>query len=138
MQCTLLNMIVAAFVGIGVNEAWRHVLWPLFRALTTIRGPAPRIGGTWRYDAGIMKIRQLGTRIRAKATRHGSLRKFRYNGELRGGQLVLTWEEQEGQGYNMGAMVLRLEGNRKKLSGVTTFLRHDSAEVVSEPREYTR
>ena len=91
--------------------------------LPTIRGQIQKVpklnktaweGYSTRHkDKGInsrLEIRQTGTNIKAKIIRKvkNGERIFEYVGKISGGQLVLTWEEPEGAGYIIGAMVLHL------------------------------
>jgi hypothetical protein len=104
-------------------------------------------GGRDKYDdpsnpaTSTMEINQLGTRISAvirRKTKEGKERVFNYRGKIRSGQIVLTWEELEGEGYNVGAMILHLSGKLNKLEGVSTYLKHDTSELVADFRTYER
>ena len=96
-----------AIVGGIIIEIFRIYVLPLFPPFQKV----PRLNGTeWEYGGGTLKISQhgYGTKIKAEARRKNGNRHFKYKGKIMSGQLVLTWEELEGGGYIMGAMVLRL------------------------------
>ena len=130
--------ILSGIISGIVAEASRG-LTRLFRKRPPNGGRGPRIEGTWEYANGTMQIRQFGTRVRATATRTSSTphRHFKYTGEFLAGQLVLTWEDRQAEGYMMGAMVLRLTA-QGELKGKTTYVAVDSANVVSDDRTYWR
>ena len=126
-----------AIVGGIIIEIFRIYVLPLFPPYQKV----PRLNGTeWKYEHGTLKISQhgYGTKIKAEARRKNGNRLFKYKGNIISGQLVLTWEEPEGMGYIMGAMVLRLTPDRQRLEGMTTYFDHDEGKVVSVEREYKR
>lgn len=87
-----------------------------------------------------LEIYQTGTKIKAKAirrTRNGE-RIFEYFGKISGGQIVLTWEEPEGAGFIIGAMVLHLSQDLKTLEGSSTYFSHKYGKVISTERVYNR
>jgi len=136
-----LAAILSATLGGVATEVFRIYLRPLLRARWPPGGAtAPRLQGTWRYDHGTLEIRQYGTKITAKATRAdgNNIRHFDYEGRLMGGQLVLSWKQSGGEGHIVGAMVLRIAEGGQRLEGMTTYLEHDQATVMSRPRKYTR
>ena len=87
-----------------------------------------------------LEIRQAGTNIKATITRKvkNGERKFKYAGKISGGQLVLTWEEPDGAGYIIGAMVLNLSQYLRALQGKSTYFSHKYGKVVSTDRIYKR
>ena len=104
----------------------------------------PDIEGSWEgYEpdsdwpdekVSSLQIKQKGTKISASIVRRGKSgneRHFKYDGFITSGQLVLNFEEPDGAGYIVGAMVLVLSSNRQKLTGRTTYFHHDRNEVVS-------
>ena len=85
-------------------------------------------------------LEQVGDRVKASVERDvlTGKRNFRYAGAIASGQIVLSWEEPEGAGYIVGAMVLKLSGNLRELRGRTTFYHHDKGKVISEEKLYRR
>lgn len=129
----------SASIGGLIVEGFRVFLLPRLSAWRA--GSVPRLKGVWRYEGGTLVIRQRGTRIKAEALRLGpgdTARRFDYDGRLMGGQLVLTWKQEGGDGHIVGAMVLRITGNGQELEGMTTYVAHDEGKVRSSPRKYTR
>lgn len=110
----------------------------------------PNLNGKWEGFApegenpnesnSSLEIRQFGNFVRATITRseNGSPRIFEYEGRFTSGQLVLFFEDTDGRGYVVGAMVLRLEGDLKTLSGRSTYFHHTKNAVVSAARVYRR
>ena len=112
----------------------------------------PDIAGNWRgYDikqdgtkteSMLLEIKQLGTKIKAiirrKAPTDSETRVFKYEGTFISGQVLLKWKEIKGEGYNMGALVLKLSGNLKELKGKTTYFHHDKGEIVSSDRVFEK
>lgn len=107
-------------------------------------------GSTWegfdpedlKFEHPISKleIKQTGDQLRAIIERHSidPKRYFRYVGHVSSGQLILTWEEPEGAGYIVGAMVLKLSGNLNELHGKTVYLYQDSGKVICTNKIYRR
>ena len=136
---TYMSEIITAIVATLVVEGFRIGVLPILPTWWPTGGTrVPRVRGTWRYDDGILEIRQYGTKIKARAIRTSqSPRHFNYKGKIIGGQLVLTWEQAEGAGFIVGAMVLRLDHTGRTLNGMTTYVHHDTGEVRSRERRYT-
>ncbi len=131
---------LSAVVGAVAVEVFRLVVLPLIPTWWPSGTRVPRVKGKWLYDDGTLEIWQFGTIIKARAERRsqGAVRYFNYKGEVVGGQLVLTWEQSELEGYSMGAMVLTVSDNGQTLKGMTTYLQHKTATVISRERKYTR
>ena len=134
---------LSAVVGAVAVEVFRLVVLPLIPTWWPGGPRVPRVKGKWLYDDGTLQIWQFGTRIRARAARtegesQEGVRYFNYKGEVVGGQLVLTWEQSELEGYSMGAMVLTVSDDGKTLEGMTTYLQHRTGTVISRERKYTR
>ncbi len=105
----------------------------------------PDISGTWEYfdtdtsdsmPIGHAEIVQFGTSIKGKVIqtkgRDGNSRNrvFKVSGNFQSAQVIMTFEDVKGTGYIVGAVVLKLSSNLKKLSGKTTYLHHDKGQVV--------
>ena len=92
------------------------------------------------HTVSILRIRQSGTRIDATITRTKAnvRRQFRYRGFLSGHDMVLTWEDIDSPEVVVGAMVLHLSADIKKLSGQSVYFRQNQGKVVSVPRIYVR
>ena len=135
-MCSLLIGIVSSIIGGGVLKAYQ--LWFLPK-ITQCLHSVPRLNGTrWKYCGGLLEIYQWGNRISAKATRPNSARIFQYQGKITSGQLILTWEEPDGAGYIVGAMVLKLSQDQKTLKGKTVYLNQNKGAVVSHDRLYDK
>jgi len=80
-----------------------------------------------------LEIKQHGTFVRATITRpeNGGSRVFEYEGRFTSGQLILFFEDKDGRGYVVGAMVLHLEADLRTLSGRSTYYHHTKHTVVS-------
>ena len=93
---------------------------------------------------GTAEFSQFGENIRAKVTRNISRagkpikRVFNYEGKIRGGQILLTFNEPKGGHFITGNIVLKLSGNMEKLSGYTVYLQHDTNEIVARKIWFTR
>jgi hypothetical protein len=107
------------------------------------------IGGEWlsfngdptistSHQDGDAVIEQTGhdisMRLKLTRNRHGNAinRKFIYAGQFWEGQLVLTFHDEDARGYIIGAIVLRLTSDLKRLIGKTTYFHHSTNAVVSE------
>ena len=87
-----------------------------------------------------LEIYQTGTKVKAniiRRTKNGE-RKFEYSGRISGGQIVLTWEEPEGAGFIIGAMVLHLSHDMNTLAGTSTYFSHKYGKVISTDRVFNR
>ncbi|MEA1900398.1 MAG: hypothetical protein U9N47_06515 [Thermodesulfobacteriota bacterium] len=108
----------------------------------------PNISGEWesneKTDDGKevkrkLIVQQYGIRVKAKVTReHYKKRVFYYQGTFQAGQLVLHFEEKGGEGYIVGAMVLKLSSSREDLNGKAVYFHHNSGEVVCSDRWYKK
>lgn len=119
--------------------------------IPSIRGMlirTPDISGEWKYTEkgsdgreirGRMKVRQLGTRIKATVEReHNNKRVFNYNGTFEAGQLVLNFEEPGNEGFIIGAMVLKLSSSTKVLEGKTVYFHHKTNRVIANDKYFRR
>lgn len=132
-----LKGILVAVVGGLVTELIRFWVLPRIDIWRPTGGvKVPDVRGKWHYHAGVLEIKQIGTRITAEAIREDG--RFKYKGRITGGQLILSWEKSKGAGYIEGAMVLRMTSDINKLEGMTVFVAQDEAHVVARERTYTR
>ena len=133
------------------------VVWFLFTFLQprylAWRYKAPELRGHWSFhdseteDApavGTAEIKQAGELIDAVVTRTKSRkgkaisRTFNYKGNLRDGQVLLSFEEPVSGGFIRGNLTLKLSSNLKLLSGITAYLDRDVGNVVSHPIFFRR
>lgn len=119
----------------------------LYPQLFGFANKVPKISGTWVLCDSSNKnanpisritISQLGTRIRATSERIRSGRRFKYRGTFDSGILTLVFEEVGGEGYIVGATVVKLSSNRQVLEGQSTYYKHDTGTIVNIPRYYKR
>ena len=144
VSLALFGAAVSPIVFVG----WTRYLAPIWRSR---RFRVPKLDGT-TWDGFSQKpmpelaadsrleLRQRGDLVTAtieRRTSHGQ-RTFVYNGFIRGGQFVFTWEEPAGEGLVCGALVLKISGNLLELSGLSVYEDLDKAQVISEPRYYRR
>jgi hypothetical protein len=139
---------VAVF-GAFLGWSYQNLLVPLWRAYGQ---KTPAISGTWHILAtdepqkgrqvGHVHIDQYGTRIKATYNRRkrsdGTVRTFQCEGQFTSGQLVLTSEEVDREGYNVGSIVLKLSSDGQMLKGLNVYLSHDTGEVISVPAQLSR
>lgn len=142
---------VAAGIFLSV-AAWFlfTILQPRFLAL---RYHAPKLGGTWTYrdsdaldapEVGSAEMKQSGERLHAVIRRVRSRsgksisRTFVYRGNVRDGQVLLTFEDPVSGGFVRGSLTLKLSGDLRSLTGYTTYLDRDSGQVVSFPIHFQR
>lgn len=87
-----------------------------------------------------LEIKQYGNRLVATVIRNGQNgeRRFKYEGHIVSGQVILNFEEVKGEGYNVGSMVLYLKDSLKELVGKVTYFHHDQGEVVGHGRVYKK
>lgn len=143
------NLVVGtagSVLGALIISIWHFSVAPRIRSS---RYRVPNIDGTvWDgYDSedsiqpnSSLRISQRGDRIDAVVERRTTsrTRTFKYHGFLRGGQLVMTWEEPEGEGLICGAIVLKISGSLNTLIGKSVFEKLDCASVETENRFYRR
>ncbi len=109
------------------------------------------ISGKWQYyskaldaPAGIAKVTQRGEGVVVELERtHGESQKgiartLKYRGHLRSDQLCLLFEDSEDLRNIVGAAVLKLSIDRKRLEGMRTYVERGEGaskygEVVSKP-----
>ena len=126
--------------------AWivKEFLFPKFIGFAN---KVPNISGAWTlYDSAKnldqplskLTIRQFGIRIHATSERIRSGRRFRFKGTFDSGILTLVFEEVGGEGYIVGATVLKLSSTRQVLEGQSTYYQHDSGKIINIPRYYKR
>jgi hypothetical protein len=120
--------------------------------LSHVKQTSPRtnLSGKWQsFDinetgeeklVGTLYITQYRGRIKATVNRQktGSERKFYYKGIIISGQVVLSWHENKAENFNVGTMLLSLSSDMKTLKGYSTYLHHDSGEVVAQPKTYKK
>lgn len=111
---------------------------------------APKLHGTrWvrrAEDGGVdkiqtvLRVKQWGSRILAVAERSEPTgeRRYRYVGDVRGGTLVLSWEDDNAPEFMRGAMVLHLSRNLQQLAGASVYYSEKRAKVVTTYRVYDR
>lgn len=131
-----------------IPKASQHSEWESHEGINT--GSVPNLqGSVWEGyspkhpESGItsrLEISQSGNMIRANIQRRVSdgEREFLYEGKIIGGDILLTWEEIDGAGYIVGAMVLHLVHDLKRLEGRSTYYSHKHGEVISSKRLYKR
>ena len=138
-----------AAAGAFLGWAYQNLLIPVWRAYGQ---RTPSISGMWHIIAtdepqkglrvGHVNIDQVGTRVKATYHRRkrsdGTVRTFYCEGQFTSGQLVLTSEEVHREGYNVGAIVLKLSSDGQLLKGLNVYLSHDTGEVVSIPAQLER
>ena len=100
-----------------------------------------KIRGSWNLEeklddgtfksVGKLEIQQFGTRVRAtNADPKG--RTFSYKGIVSSGQVVLTFEQKGGAGYNLGSMVMKLSSDLNTMNGKCVFWKHDDNMMKTE------
>lgn len=104
--------------------------------------PVPDLRGIWRIsrasgdgsliDEGPVEIEQNGNEVIGKHMDSVSGRVFKYSGIISSGQVVLTFEEQGGEGYIIGTMIFKVDSQRKKMSGRSLYWRHDDNRMDGE------
>jgi hypothetical protein len=84
----------------------------------------PAIGGKWwlmrtddEDDKEVLTIKQRGVRVTAVLTHPNAECVFEYKGSFYSGQLVLTFEEKEKEGFAVGAMVFKFLADGQKMVG---------------------
>jgi hypothetical protein len=102
----------------------------------------PNLGGTWTLsrkkedgeliDEGPLEIKQDGQDILCVHTDSNSGRVFKYSGFISSGQVILTFEEEGGEGYVMGSMIFRVDAQRKRMLGRSLYWRHDDNRMSGE------
>jgi hypothetical protein len=145
---SLLNMIISAIVGAMTLWFLKELLIP---TISGIINKAPKVRGTWSYKdteggpvVGTVKIRQIGSRIRATATRHQGREgekthvEFNYKGVVKGRDVVLVFEIVGSGGFYPGAIVLRLDAFAKKMFGVTNYYSDQDGAVKTLPIFYEK
>jgi hypothetical protein len=92
------------------------------------------------HPRSVMRIKQSGTRIDALIERSGDKvqRVFKYRGELSGHELVLHWEDIHSPEVVVGAMVLHLSHDLKKLVGQIVHFSQVQGRVINVPCTYER
>lgn len=114
---------------------------------------APELAGQWAFfdsegpetpAAGTAQLSQAGDRITAVVTRSRSRkgqtvsRTFAYEGRVRDGALLLSFQEPSSHGFIAGNLVLKVSGDLKRLTGYTVYLDRDLGSVVAHPIWYRR
>jgi hypothetical protein len=79
------------------------------------------------------KCHEISMRLNMTVSRTGepTNRSFVYQGEFRNGQLVLLFDDEQASGYIVGAVVLRLSSDLKRLIGKSTYFHDIKNAVVS-------
>jgi hypothetical protein len=92
------------------------------------------------HPRSTLKIMQSGTKIRASVERlsKNGRRVFEYRGEFSGHQMILQWEDVGSPEVIVGAMVLHLSQDLKRLSGQTVYFSQAEGRVVNQECTYVR
>ena len=144
----MIGDIAVGVVSAAASAAVYHVVWVW--GIPMVQGylrRVPKLDGTkWRKQKTspddqfitVLKVSQRGSRIVAlgERTELNHSRIYRYRGEIRGGDIVLTWEDEDAPDYMFGAMVLHLSTDRQRLSGSSTYYNDRKGKVVSTDRTY--
>jgi hypothetical protein len=137
---------ISSVVGAIILLITEKAIVPLFQSKMQ---KTLKVAGEWKNEEkkengstviSTMKIQQFGTNIKAELTRvsESHTRKFRYKGKIYGGQIILTWYEEQAAGFNIGSMFLVPSSDIRELKGKTTFYHHDTNEIISQDRKYTK
>jgi len=128
--------IISGLIVLILVELFRSFVLPFLKGK---QNHVPDIAGSWigfdingdgkEIECSSLHINQIGTKITAKAVRND--RTFFYKGYLSSGQIILNFEQIEGNGYIIGTMVLHLAGNLNSLTGKSTFFNHDEGRVIT-------
>ena len=149
MRDFLINVAAGVFLTV---VSWFLVRWvkPFYFAWVH---KAPALEGNWAlFDSdaadaapvGTATIEQSGENIGASVTRTKSRkgasysRKFEYQGRVRHGQVLISFEEPTSRGFVAGSVVLKISGDFKTLTGFSVFLDHDAGSVVAKPVVFRR
>ena len=139
------TFIVAPLAGAFVLWVARDFVIPhIAGALSRV----PDLKGTWtlfrtsdngtKIEEGPFVVRQIGNRIKGKHTDSRNGRVYKYSGFLSSGQVVLTFEEEGGEGYVIGSMIFRVDAQRKRMAGRSLYWRHNDNIMSGEDYEATR
>ena len=138
--------VVSAALVASFAYMFRAVIWPIFRRYVD-RSPSLN-GSMWKGfevdgtpSDGTLVISQRGNRVRATLNlvrENKPARTFRYSGKIVGLQIVLTWEEEESNGMNVGAYVLRLNPTHDEMVGKTVYVNLAGEGINSSERTYKR
>lgn len=139
-------------INVGAGVFLSVMSWIIFKVLQprflAWRYKAPNLESTWSLhdsDAegaitvGSASIKQTGELLSAVVVRTISRkgkplsRTFHYKGDIRDGQVLLTFEEPVSGVFIRGSLTLKLSSNLKLLTGITAYLDRDVGNVVSHP-----
>jgi len=137
-------------IGVSASLIGGLILW-LFTdyLIPLLKGNlinVPNISGKWEgYDivddaevqTSTFTIKQVGTKIRAKAIRrivNEPDKVFTYKGKYQSGQLIFTWMQSGGENYIVGTMILYITGNLQELRGSASYVSQDD----NNPENFNR
>ncbi len=102
----------------------------------------PDLRGTWALcnvnedgelaQLGPIQVTQTGKDVVGRHSHLESGKFFRYSGFISSGQVLLTFEEEGGEGYIIGSMVFRVDSLRKRMQGRSVYWRHDDNVLASD------
>ncbi len=142
--------IAAGIALAAASQLLFHVLAPWYLAW---RYKAPKLAGHWVFfdstesnaeSVGTAEFSQSGESVTATTARAKSrsgrpiARSFKYRGRVRDGQVLLTFDQPDSNGFIAGNLVLKISGDLKTLTGFTVYLDRDAGNVVAHPISFRR
>lgn len=137
----LSGLAVAGLLSLA-KRLWTNVINPRLRAnRTNAHNLDDTTWNVFRNGEQIARLRleQNGDRLKGKIEfTNGRDRQFKYEGIIRGDMIRLDWTEIQLERLNFGSLNLKLNADGDLMTGYTTFVHRDRAEVVSQYREFQK